>query len=708
MGIGFLVPAFLAALAALGIPLWMHLRDRNESSPVRFPSLMFLVRLPIRSADRRRVTDWPLLVLRALIVAVLVMAFSRPYAGQPAAVATSARARAVVLVLDRSLSMGHGDTWAAAQDSARALIDELGADDRVALLLFDEEATLAVDWTGDRTAARAAIDAARPAARATRFGAALRAARGLVATAPPAAREVVLVSDLQRTGLGGVAGLEWPDGVPLRSIVVGESRRANVNVLNVDARRETTAGRSALGVQARIVSREGAATEVTQATQVTLSLGGRDVTTREISLPTSGERTVIFDAVPAPLGALSGEVRISADRLSGDDVFHFALPADDELRVVVLTPDDLARDETLYLERALAISRAPAVRVERRPARTLTPDALARAALLVFWDVAPPVGPAGTAVDRWVEGGGGVVVQVGPRLAAHRGPLLATASVEGLADRRSSGGAMIGETRGDHPLFAPFRSAPAALGVPRFWRYARLAPVAGSDVLARFDDGAAALTERRVGEGRIIVSALALDVRESDFPLQPAFLPLLRRLALYGSGHASAPLARSTGDVWSPRGVRRAPVIVAPDGAIIRPELADDEALAVTLERPGVYAAYEGRVDGTPRALTAVNVSAAESDLTAADPRELLLGVGRVGESESRSTAPATAVEVEGRQLLWRALLLIVAIALVVETLWSARGWRGHARRARIEARIEANIEAGIAARIETSGGGVG
>ena len=407
MGLSFLVPAFLAGLVALGLPFSMHLRDRNESSPVRFPSLMFLLRLPIRSADRRRVTDWPLLALRALIVALLVMAFARPYAGEPGAVEVSDRARAVVLVIDRSLSMGHGGTWAAAQDSARGILASLGADDRVAVVLFDEDASLALDWTGDLGAARAVIEAATPLPRATRFGAALRAARGVITTAPPAAREVVVISDLQRTGLGGVAGLEWPDGVPLRAIIPSAARRANASVLGVEARRSTAGTRRTLAVQARIVTRELTAPRTAR---VTLALAGRDVATREVALPMSGERAVIFDAVAAPIGAVTGEVRLDADDLAADDAFNFALGADDELRIVLLTPAVLERDETLYLERALAIGRAPLVRVERRAATSLDAAVLDRAALLLFWDVAPPAGAMGEAIDRWTAAGGGVVV----------------------------------------------------------------------------------------------------------------------------------------------------------------------------------------------------------------------------------------------------------------------------------------------------------
>ncbi len=674
---GFLVPAFLAGFAALAVPVLMHLRDRNVETPTRFPSLMFLVRLPIRTSDRRKVTDWPLLLLRALAVAVLVLAFTRPFLGRTATATADSRARSVVLLLDRSMSMGYEGTWGAAQDSARAVLAALGAEDNVAVVLFDEEAELAQPWTRDKGAARAIVDATRPVLRATRFGAALRVARSALVSAPPGAPEFILVTDLQRSGLAGVAGLELPKGLPIRVAQVAAPVRANTAIRAVEARRVADRERVQLQVLARVRTRD---LDAPRQAALTLRLAGREVGTRSVTLPANGELAVVFDAVPAPATAVEGEVTVAADRLAGDDRFHFALPADDGLTLLLVLPDDLGRDETLHLERALAIGRAPAVRLERRRAGTIDAGSLARAQAVFYWDVAPPTG--GT-LKTWLQQGGGAVVIAGPRLAGRRaGSLGEAATVTGLADRRATGGAMLGDVRGEHPLFGPFRAAQAALAAPRFYRYARLEPAAGTDVLARFDDGAPAILERTVGEGRVLVVATALDVRESDLPLQPAFLPLVRRLLLQAAGHEATPLWRVTGESWSPRGVRREPVIAAPDGALTRP--AAGAAAGIVLDQVGVYGAYEGRVDGAPRARVAVNVQPGESELVTASPNELLLGVSESSDMTFRGVTTPTSIELESRQRLWRWLVLLAVLLLAGESLIASQGWRGRARRATV------------------------
>jgi hypothetical protein len=693
MGLAFLVPAFLAGLAALAIPVVLHLRHRERDRPVRFPSLMFLERLPIRTARRQRITDWPLLLLRVAAFALLALAFARPFAGGAAAVAAAERVRAVVLLLDRSLSMSHRDVWPAALDSARAVVTELGPRDRVAVVLFDDAAEVVQPLTTDRAAARAAVDGARPTARATRYVAALRAARQVLAGAPDVAGEIVVVTDLQRTGTAGLAGLELPVGLTVRAVTVAAPSRANAAVAGVDVQRLHDAARPRLAIQARVATRELAAP---RRAHLTLTLNGRSSGSRDVTLPAGGSLPVAFDPVPLPAGRIRGTVTLDSDALGADDVLHFTVAADDELRVLLVAPEDAWGDETLFFTRALAIGRAPAIRLERRRPTTLTATALHGTALVVLWDTPPPGGVSGDVLAAWVRGGGGLVLVAGRRLAA-RAPSAATplvpATLRGSTDRLADRGGALGEVSLEHPLFTPFRDAGAALGAPRFLRYPRVEPGPETETLARFDDGLPAVVERRLDGGRVVLIATPLDARAGDFPLQPAYLPFLRRLVIHASGHEAAPLWQFTGETWRapPRERLPEPVIATPAGAIIRPTVPEGGIAggrggggpAVALDEAGFYAAYQGRVAGEPLAVVAVNAPPGESDLTPVDPRELLLGVRQSDSTAAAASGegPPTAVEVERRQRLWRVLLVLAAVALLAETLVSNRGWRGTAGR---------------------------
>src|SRR6185503_16432447 len=119
----FLTPLFFAGLAAIAIPVLVHLVQREKKSVVEFPSLMFVRRIPYQSVRRRRIRHWALLMLRAAAIALIATAFARQGA---VAAAVGGAAREVVILLDRSASMGYGDHWARAQDAARTVVRGLG------------------------------------------------------------------------------------------------------------------------------------------------------------------------------------------------------------------------------------------------------------------------------------------------------------------------------------------------------------------------------------------------------------------------------------------------------------------------------------------------------------------------------------------------------------------------------------------------------
>src|SRR5919106_1319320 len=139
----FLAPLFLAGLAALAIPVLVHLIQRERKNVVRFPSLMFVRRIPYSSIRRRRIHNWALLMLRLAALALIVLAFARPFFRGATLAAAAGGARDIVVLLDRSYSMGHGDQWERAKRAATDAVNAMGNPDRATLILFSTAAEVA-------------------------------------------------------------------------------------------------------------------------------------------------------------------------------------------------------------------------------------------------------------------------------------------------------------------------------------------------------------------------------------------------------------------------------------------------------------------------------------------------------------------------------------------------------------------------------------
>jgi cell division septation protein DedD len=174
--------------------------------------------------------------------------------------------------------------------------------------------------------------------------------------------------------------------------------------------------------------------------------------------------------------------------------------------------------------------------------------------------------------------------------------------------------------------------------------------------------------------------AAPLDARAGDFPLQPAYLPFVRRLVVYTAGRDAMPLARATGESWLLPGALREPVVATPAGSIVRPAR-DAKGASVPLREAGVYALHDGTVRGMPIGLVAVNAPAAESDLTPMAPAELLAGTTRDAGAAAEAAPQPSPDAAEKRQGLWRLLLATLAVLLVTEMVVANRGWRGSADR---------------------------
>lgn len=687
---GFLAPALLAGLAALAVPIVLHLLMRERHRVVEFPSLMFLRKIPQQTTSRRRIRHPWLLLLRCLALALLAVAFARPFLeGRTALVTPTRGAREVVLLVDRSYSMGYGDRWQRAQSAARDVINGLDGDDRLTLVFFDAAAVPAAEATGDRAALTALVNDAEPGGGATRFTPALKLAQGILEDSDRVRREVVLVTDFQRTGWDGATDVVLPAATEVTRVDLSTPVTANVAVAGVELAREVRDGRDVVTVLARVRNRGDAPVS---ARPLALELNGRTLQTRPVDLAANGTATVRFDAEPLPPGEARGIVRLAEDdALRADDRFHFVVARAQTRSVLVVEPAGASATTSLYLTRALALARDPGYDVTVRSLdRLRTPDFDGRS-LVVLNDVAPPGGENGRRLAAWVRAGGGVLAALGQRSAGDgwAGPLaeLAPLDLGGVTDRPGGGGNALTYVDRTHPVFSPFRATRSGdFASTRVLRYRTLRADPALQVLARFDDGGIALAERPAGEGRVVVWTAGLDNAWGDLPVQPVFLPLVHELARHTAGAPAALPWLTVGtrvDVAAyaaalqagaaPARAANAPaawLASAPSGARARLEAA---APVLEVAEAGFYEVRpvaEG--GGAPRPL-AVNLDAAEGDLAAMDPQELAVAI-TAGAADGTSRARLlTAGEQEERQALWWYLLFGTLLVLGGEQLYANR-----------------------------------
>ena len=69
---GFLAPWFLAGMAAVGLPVWLHLLKKHKTTPLPFSSLMFFERRTQSSIKHRRLQYLLLFALRTAMIVLLV------------------------------------------------------------------------------------------------------------------------------------------------------------------------------------------------------------------------------------------------------------------------------------------------------------------------------------------------------------------------------------------------------------------------------------------------------------------------------------------------------------------------------------------------------------------------------------------------------------------------------------------------------------
>jgi len=685
----FLAPAFLAGLAAIAIPVIIHMINRERKVVVEFPSLMFLERIPYKSVRRQKIRHLLLLILRCLAIALLVAAFARPFFQRRHAAITGTGAKELVILLDNSASMGYADRWSKAKDAAKKAISGLGPTDHATLVVFANEAVVANEPMATPDRITAAVNAAKLSSEATRFGPALKLASQIISVSTLPRREVILISDYQKVGWANRNEITFPKGTTITPVDLGGPVAADIAVAQVTTDRDSTGDRDKVTIAARLINTGAAAKSVS----AVLSVGGRDVQTKSVSVPPRGSQQVAFTSLAVPSGATKGTVRVNEDSLKQNDKLSFTVAPDEAVPVLIVEPAASRENQGLFLRRALEIGDRPRFRIEEKEVNLLTPRDFEGRAVVILDEVDPPAGAVGARLRALVEAGLGLVFVPAngrPETWSQEWRAMFPATVGAVVDRTADAGGTLSSLDYSHPVFELFNAPRSGdFSTARFYRYRSLTPVPRATVAARFDDGSPALVEQLRGSGKVLVWASTLDAYWTNLPLQPVFLPFVHQLGKHAGRYSDPRSWYVAGEVLdlSRHGELTAPFtkhgsadstselrLEAPSGTRERLTATGANHMA-TLREQGFY---ELRGPETPVGSgrpIAVNVDPAESDLSHLDPQDIIVAVTSVEGQRQPGSDPdnATPQEQESRQRIWWYLLLAALLLLGVETAISNR-----------------------------------
>lgn len=547
-------------LAAV-IPVLLHLWSRQPKSVQPWAAMQFLQAALRRTARRRRLATWLLLVLRCGLLLAWAVALAVPR-WQPAerSSALVAPPPHVCLVLDRSYSMrcqvGGDSRFHQALALAKARVQAAAEGTAFTLVAMDQppQAVIARP-TLDRAAVLAEIDRLEAGQSPASLAATLALVQRIVLEAArqpesPRSQQVCLYSDMQQ--------LPWSElrSAAVQSLLAVVQEHASVELIDLGqgehvnraiVQVECEPPLAAVGQPVQLVAEvRNFSRQDLLRQEVTVWIDQQPAGQELVDLPAGGSARVAFTHRFAQAGDRIVEFRLTDDALPLDDRRWLCVPVRRALRVLCVgsRPDD-----TRYL--ALALSPDPqaasGLEVVQRLATALRRDDWQGYDCVILSNVGAVTELAGLA--GYVRDGGGLVVFVGDQVEAARyqealalDPHLFPARVRGPAVH---GNFRLRPRQEQHPIVAPFRGLPqSGLLTTPVWRYLPLVPLPGAVTVAEFDSGDAAIVTGDVGRGRCVLVATAavwptaqagplLDEPWTALPTWPSFPPLVHEMVRY-------------------------------------------------------------------------------------------------------------------------------------------------------------------------------
>lgn len=513
----FANPAFLWALAALAIPVIVHLFSFRRTQRVYFSSNRFLRQVQQATASRQRLKHLLILASRLLFLFFLVMAFAQPFIPAEQQVSDM---RSVSVYIDNSLSMSvpvseKERALDAAIQYARQLADVFPPDTRYRLFTndfapFSNTAKSKAEFTDLLAGIRLS-----PVSRSLKE--VVRRMQDAGATG-----DYYLFSDFQKSTTGETGPDVFADttrNVYMMLLPLESVNNVYVDTAWLDNPFIIEGERNALHVRIRNTGNR-------TAEQLSVKLLVNDVQsgTTLVTIPAHGSVQVTFN-LPSALTAFSrAEIRFNDYPATFDNQLFTALNSSERIRVAEIRENNATR----YV--STVFGNADVFLFQSFATANLNFAAIQSADMVVLNEVANPSALLIQALRTYVRGGGTLLIIPSPRQVPE--PLLA------LTDRPLTTVADNEKLEIQMPDFrSPFFRSIVEDGNNRLVLFqAKRILDWGSDraALLKLKNDMPLLSRFRQGSGQLFLLGTSLQPDYTDFGTHFLFLPVMYRMAVSG------------------------------------------------------------------------------------------------------------------------------------------------------------------------------
>ncbi|HUT59927.1 MAG TPA: BatA domain-containing protein [Phycisphaerae bacterium] len=574
LALPFVTPLLLIGLLAAGIPFVLHLLSSVRAQEVYFPTLRFLRMSMERTARRRRIQHWLLLLLRAALLALLAVTVAEPiskaFGGW-----LGGRRYAAVIILDNSMSMAalekDATRFARAQAQASVL---LSGDDKptLAAVMTTNGGIVSREMTSQLVPLREGVARATTSFDRAPVAQCVAAAVKLLTNQSEPQKAIYIFSDMQRASFAELLDLpelrsEGAEDIHLLIVNTAGGAPNNVGIPELKVSGQAIVNR-VVKFSAELVNSQPAAVQPTpgakqegRPVEAVLRIEGKRVgqpasrTLAGAGLEGSSAMVHFYHAFSQP-GPVSGEVFLNvADDLAPDNVRRFSLTVGGPVRALVV-PGPAKAGDAYWLDpgRMLLLALDPfedasaplAIRPTTVQAQQFKGDDLNQAEIAFFCEVPAFTDKQAEAITAFVAAGGTAVFFLGPELLLDNYNDLFVQKV------RTEGGLLpgrlaepVGEVGPDakakavdwvdtnHEYFQDlYESRADYLGVLVQRRYRLVASSRPGDVLMRLAGGDPLLLVKHFGSGRVVLCTSTASPRWNNLPIHGLFVPMVSRMSL--------------------------------------------------------------------------------------------------------------------------------------------------------------------------------